>query len=61
MKGAAYLPARQPAIFALMILTRANIDHTRSTLGDLAWGWIAFGFVYTCSALVWGIIGEFLY
>jgi hypothetical protein len=44
-----------------MTLSRGKAEPRRSNPGHLAWGWIAAAFVLTFSALVWGVVGEFLY
>jgi len=44
-----------------MTFTRGNPDDDQPNPGDFAWGWIGAAFVLTFSALVWGVVGEFLY
>lgn len=47
--------------FAGMAFTRGESEQSQPNAGDFAWGWIGAAFVLTFSALVWGVVGEFLY
>lgn len=55
------LSAREPASFAAMTFTRGEPEQNRPNPGDFAWGWISAAFVLAFCALVWGVVGEFLY
>lgn len=44
-----------------MSFTRDNPQQKHPNLGDIAWGVIAFVLVFASSAIVWVIVGEFLY
>lgn len=44
-----------------MTFTRGKSDTVQPNPGHTAWGWIGAVFVLTFCALVWGVIGEFLY
>lgn len=44
-----------------MTITPHEPEQKHPNLSDMAWGWIAFVLVFASSAIVWIIIGEFLY
>jgi len=44
-----------------MTFTPHHHDRKHPNLGDIAWGVIAFVLVFASSAIVWVIVGEFLY
>lgn len=44
-----------------MTFTPHQPGQKHPNLGDIAWGVIAFVLVFSSSAIVWIIVGEFLY
>lgn len=46
---------------AAMTIAPHEPGQNHPNLGDIAWGVIAFVLVFSSSAIVWVIVGEFLY